>query len=363
MTIPVFQRKTFTPREEREQKTDANRFFQEYNSRGVVDRSLYNSVYSNGTRAYISQKVDRCAFNILQDYICNFRATEEYSRGLTALNSSFKGVRGGLQANVGSFKDQNKIILNGLNPLEQFIILGDYLESRSSYLASGAHTLSFALGEDDHCPIRISIKKGQTLVDLFNVTVGHVNYTAKEALSYERLEGNEYLARQWSLHEHLYALEIMRQPSFATNISVKQLAWINRTISNQNRFKTTNDAGNPSTIACFEHKSQRDPTAAVALCKEQSSFTSLMLTAHYTPERPIARNINFSEFFNANYPSEDWNLSAIELFNQTQVVTSYNWNNLESTSALADSLGKLMLAQIGPSGSDALKQHIESKLR
>eukprot|EP00386_Alphamonas_edax_P011493 GDKI01036384.1.p1 GENE.GDKI01036384.1~~GDKI01036384.1.p1 ORF type:complete len:272 (-),score=2.06 GDKI01036384.1:131-862(-) len=239
------------------------------------------------------------------------------------------------------------------------IILGDIIHAFDGKLASVSHTLNFSLESTNNCPIKITKGKKQSLVDLLNVTVGHVNYSTKQGLSYERMAADETLARQWVLHGHLSALEMARNPYQSTNLVIKQTARDVRAMDNTTCFKAKNDQGSPSKLACAEHKGQRDPTEAVRECMNQSAFTAALVAARSTPDRALMNDVSFDNFYGAGYSNrEDFRLTTTDLVMQSAVVTARSY---DPTCDLSSSLQKMTLWRIGPSGSDKMNEYLVGK--
>ena len=343
-----------TARDLRAANRDAVRFFEDYKNNGIT-KEVFQSSGNGNVLSFVSNATDQITASVLNDYKQTFKMTTQYSKGLIECKKLFFWTERGMKALAGSFKD-TPTILQTFSSFEQMIILEDILQVFTGKLASGVHTLNFSLESTNNCPIKITIAKKQEIVDLLNVTVGHVNYKTKQGLSYERMVMDEDLTNRWVLHGHLSALEMARNPYHSTNLVVKQTARDARVMDNRTCFKAFNDAGLPSKLACAEHKGQRNPIKAVRDCMAQSAFTAAVVAAHSAPQRALLDDVSFDDFYGAGYSSrDDFRLSTTGLLRQAGAVTAPVY---DPTSELTTSLQKLTLRRLGPSGSDQMNQHL-----
>ena len=280
-------RRSLRVRQQKAQK-DTENFFEK------VDRDDFDWVKTSevapAIRYRISQELDLSALRVYNTCVEKIQLQEKHKENYRVLAMA--------RPNCGGFS-LDTAILKEANPLEQMLALDHWIREKGPRWLKGRRTICLGAPGDEYIPIYIAKRRGINPTSMY-VMLGAGKGDHK-APRYPELAGDAHLAETSVFKDPLDALEIVRQPYFASATILKAGAFAREQIDAQRRYEITdeNKDTRSSQFACVELVNQNAPKNAHI--KEHSSGTNLYSLVKHSPHDPINKDVLFEEFAHEGY--------------------------------------------------------------
>ena len=287
-----------SPREIRIDRREVVRFMEkdqgEWPKTALIDPQI---------KRYISGKIDKIIFDECQLLFQKIRESAEYAKYLIELSRANK--------NCGEFK-KSKEILKNYSPLEQMVVLGDFIAIHQNRWLKGVRTFCFYNGEDHLLPVYV-MSSSTSKASLMKTRLGSSRGQYK-APTYEELSKGDG-APEYIFSRPLEALEVVRQPYFSGATVIKGNAWEVETITDRRRFeiKDEHDETRISQFACVEIPRQN--LAKNIPVKVTSVASNIFSLARKHIEERLVKPVRYEEIAPEGYRDDlDFEVTAQDLW-------------------------------------------------